>query len=176
MAIYGDFFLHYEFIIAGSNNPLVPIMVFENSVATDSGGVINSGGYSRSSMLHNTFVENNIANYSGGFIDAYNSTITIEQHNFKQNMSHIYQFKNNIATYGGAISISNTSLMLVGKDSSPVQLTFESNVANDQGGAIYADTNSTIFTSKGTFLFLANAAIVRIKMFGRVFAKCLGSD
>jgi hypothetical protein len=78
-------------------------------------------------------VENNKANYGGGFIQATNSTIQMS----KINMKH------NTAIFGGAIVTLDSALKLIGSDNPTLRTIVENNEANDTGGFIFAQ-NSTL--------------------------------
>jgi hypothetical protein len=94
-------------------------------------------------------IQDNRASVSGGFVMTNSSIITIDQ----------CHFKNNRAQYGGVLFISNTSLMLMGSSDQPVPIVAEDNIATTLGGVIFAIDNSSIKTSKGSFIFRNNMAM-----------------
>jgi hypothetical protein len=94
-------------------------------------------------------LQNNIACGNGGFIVAYDSFITIDQCNFK----------NNSAAFGGIFNITTSNLTLVGSSDPTNPMTLGYNIGTGSGGVIFAIKNPTITTTKGTIMFHDNMAL-----------------
>jgi predicted outer membrane repeat protein len=127
---------------------------FMNNMAGSGGGgiaVVGSNLHLRAWKDSNQSpftIQGNHATGNGGFMEASNSIITIDQ----------YHFKNNSAQYGGALFMWNTQLMLMGSSNHTIPIVFENNIATVNGGVINSNENSIIATSNGTFMFRNNMA------------------
>jgi predicted outer membrane repeat protein len=148
--------------LIGSDDPTLPTLVANNAANLD-GGFINAyhlmlemyninmknntaanGGaitifdsalklIGSDDPIFPTIVENNMANDSGGFIAAQNSTLIMYNINMKSNT----------ATFGGAIVTYDSTLKFIGSDNPTLPTNVENNIANRNGGFIYA-LNSTL--------------------------------
>jgi predicted outer membrane repeat protein len=100
-------------------------------------------------------IQGNSAMVNGGFMSAYDSTITIGH----------YHFKNNSAKYGGVFLIGNTSLTLLGSSDFTLPIVFDDNIATYRCGLIDANNNSSITTLKGTLCFAAIWQVTHVVCF-----------
>jgi predicted outer membrane repeat protein len=130
--------------LVGSNDHATLPMLNESIVAPASVGIIGTAN----NLFSQIEIQSNMATENGGFVDATDSTITIEG----------YSFRNNSAKYGGTCHISNSDLTVIGSSDPTKPVSFNSNAARVSGGAIFIDTNSTFTTRHGSFLFRQNMA------------------
>jgi predicted outer membrane repeat protein len=83
-------------------------------------------------------IRNNTVPNNGGFLSAFGSNITIQEHRFIRNR----------ADYGGVFAIySSSNLTIEGRSDSVIPTTMENNMASISGGAIFSD-NSAIELSR----------------------------
>lgn len=126
-------------------------MIKNTAIAGGSINVFNSSVkiISSNNLTTPLIAKNNAATEAGGFIQGSNSNLDIYNNNFI----------NNTARFGGAISIQNSTLKLIGSIDITVPTIYESNVAGYSGGLIYAVENSTVIISQGYLMFRNNMAI-----------------
>ena len=133
-----------QLVLAGNN--------FIGNGAENYGGAIFAYNRSHSVLTGNTFTANFARSLFGGAIYAFRSSVTlrgIQNDSFSQNIARfagaIYtqhetlkilnsaRFFNNRATLGGAISVTNSSILINGSD-----VIFMNNTAAELGGGIFA--------------------------------------
>ena len=106
---------------------------FTDSTAS-SGGAIAVADSSNVTLYGNNIIANNTAQYGGG--------ITIADSQFKLVRS-VLMVQNNTASYGGGLYVHNTSIS--------GSATFNTNVATEGGGGIYASRSTLYFMGNTTF-------------------------
>jgi predicted outer membrane repeat protein len=162
-AQFGGVFFIYNtsLLLVGASDPTVPI-VFEENIATDSGGVLYASHNSLITTSKDTFMfRNNIATFLGGVLFSHNSIIELTN----------CQFMNNTAEYsGGGIFLSDSNLHLKAwNESLRTHISIQDNRVDVQGGFLGALlSNITIeqyhFKSNsaqsGGVLFLSNTSLM----------------